>query len=138
MTKEQLAALLNGREYGDEITSAEEKQAQIDGLVIVFGASDDLCEFRGAIMDETGCGDGDLIRFNKAGFIPEWDQLDKEDKDEVIAWLANDKTAASIIAKWDRDGYSWQYETAIPHASFEIVEGDEKYCKGIVFSLSDL
>jgi hypothetical protein len=58
MTKEQLAALLNGREYGSEITREESAQAAKDGLVVLFGASDDLAEFRGAIHDEHGCWDG--------------------------------------------------------------------------------
>ena len=34
--------------------------------------------------------------------------------------------------------YTWVYHTEIPHACFDIVEGNEKYCRGIVFSLNDL
>lgn len=48
MTKEQMAALLNGREYGDEITRAEHQIARASGLVVVFGYSDDNMEVRGA------------------------------------------------------------------------------------------
>ena len=42
MTAKELAELLNGREYGNEITSDEEKLAKESGLVVVFGYSDDM------------------------------------------------------------------------------------------------
>lgn len=70
MTPQEFAALLNGREYGEEITREEEALAKAHGLVVVFG-------------------------------------------------------------------YSWIYQTDIPHATFEIVEGDDPYCRGIVFALAD-
>lgn len=38
-----------------------------------------------------------------------------------------------IDAIWCEDGYSWTYHTNIPHATFNIYEGSETYCKGIVF-----
>lgn len=50
--------MLNGREYGDEITREEEAMAKAHGLVVVFGYSDDNMEFCGAITDEVGCYDG--------------------------------------------------------------------------------
>lgn len=50
MTKESLAAILNGRTYGDEITKEEEAQAKAAELVVIYGASDDLVEFGGAIQ----------------------------------------------------------------------------------------
>ena len=39
MTKEELAAKLNGREYGQEITDAESTEAGKAGLLVIFGAS---------------------------------------------------------------------------------------------------
>ncbi len=41
MTKEELAALINGRKYRHELTDKEEKAAKDARLVVVFGASDD-------------------------------------------------------------------------------------------------
>lgn len=49
MTKEQLAEMLNGRQYGDETTPEIERLAKENGLCIAFGASDDLLEFRGSV-----------------------------------------------------------------------------------------
>jgi hypothetical protein len=57
-TKEALARRLNGREYGTEITSDEEAAARKCGLVVAFGAPDDLIEFRGAFNDERDCYEG--------------------------------------------------------------------------------
>ena len=43
----EFANRLNGREYGQELTPAEAQRAKEAGIVVVFGASDDLMEFRG-------------------------------------------------------------------------------------------
>ena len=58
MTKEQLAELLNGNEYRDEMTKEQEQAAKQNNLLVLFGASDDLLEMRGAIRDEVGAYDG--------------------------------------------------------------------------------
>ena len=51
MTKEELAAMLNGREYGKEITKAEEEKAKANGLVVIYGYSDDNVELRRHLVD---------------------------------------------------------------------------------------
>lgn len=84
--------------------------AEENGLVVVFGASDDLCEIRGAEDDEIDCFDG-----GKA----------------TIA-------GAKVKINWCKDGYSWTYDTDIPHECFDVYEDGEKYCRGIVFSISDV
>lgn len=53
MTKESLASTLNGREYGEELLATEELAAKTNGLLVIFGASDDIVEMRGAIKDES-------------------------------------------------------------------------------------
>src|SRR5215472_10913763 len=58
MTKEKLAKQLDGHEYCEEISAVIEAEAKEADLVIVFGNSDDLIEFRGAIHDEAGCYEG--------------------------------------------------------------------------------
>lgn len=54
MNRDKMAALLNGRSYGEEITENECAIAQAHGLVVVFGYSDDNVELRRAIHDEIG------------------------------------------------------------------------------------
>ena len=49
MTAKQLAEKMDGREYMDEITPEEEREAYCNRLVAVFGYSDDCLEFAGYI-----------------------------------------------------------------------------------------
>lgn len=142
MTKEELAARLNGREYRNEIAKDEERIAKESGLVVLFGASDDLAEFRGAIRDEAGIYDGGdivLVTDPADGSLKVW-QFD------VCTCIYSQKADAlakavglTIRAVWCADnGYDWSYETEIPHATFDVMESGEKYCRGIVFALADV
>ena len=133
MNAKELAALLNGREYGKEITKDESVQARSYGLVVVHGASDDLMEFEGIIHDEIGCYNGGTAYLTSDGLL----QNDCSD-DECPHFAKIKEQAATIEAIWDTDGYSWVYKTAIPHETFEIVEDGDKYCRGIVFALADV
>jgi hypothetical protein len=137
MTKEELAVKINGREYTEEITDSEAAEAKTAGLVAVFGASDDLMEFRGAIYDEQGVINGGTALVDSKGLLPERKQIDD---DAVLEdFFTRKKTAHKIEALWCKEeGYSWTFKTKIPHASFEVLEGDEKYCRGIIFALKDL
>lgn len=57
----------------------------------------------------------------------------------LAEYVQRQKSAKSIEALWCKeDGYSWTYKTEIPHATFEVVEDEEPYCRGIVFALADL
>lgn len=133
MTKEEMAARLNGREYREEITKEEEALARAAGLVVIFGASDDLCELRGAIHDEVGCIDGGDILLVDGGV---WDDEECDCKHAERANRDAKRRGQLIVAGWDRgEGYSWTFRTEIPHATFDVMEGDEKYCRGIVFEL---
>lgn len=133
-----LAAQLDGREYGEEISNEEEAIAKADGLVVLFGASDDLAEFRGAIHDEAGCYDGGEILI--ATINGELKILETHECEcEFCGFKEIANTAKKIISVWDDDsGYPWRYETDIPHATFDILEYGVKYCKGIIFSVKDL
>jgi hypothetical protein len=115
MTKEQLAEKLNGVQYGDETNMDVEREARESGLVIVFGASDDLVEFRGAINDE-GSGLNPVL-VDRLGLLPDRDQI--EDDTELESLFARWKFARRIEPLWcEEPGYSWAYRTDIPHATF--------------------
>ena len=133
MNRQELAASLNGREYRDEMSRAEETLAKESGLVVVFGASDDLMEFRGAVNDEIGVYEGGFAYFTRAGLLV------NECENEDCPHFARLKDAATPIgAQWSVDGYSWVYRTTIPHSTFDVLEDGDKYCRGIVFALSDV
>lgn len=137
MDKEALAKKLNNIEYPVRIDTETIEQAKADGLVIVYGASDDLMEFAGAIHDEVGCYDGGKALIDKEGLLPDRENI--EDDDELEDFFQRKNNARTIEALWCKEeGYSWTYKTDIPHANFEVKEDDETYCKGIIFSLNDV
>jgi hypothetical protein len=136
MTKEALAIKLDGREYGEEITKEEEHEAKKAGLVVLFGYSDDNAEFRGAIHDEVSCFEGTKLNVTKKGVIP--GDGDHQCDCEFCGYAKAAKASVVIDARWCEEGYSWCYRTEIPHATFNVLEGDEKFCRGIVFAISDI
>ena len=124
MTAKQLAAHLDGREYLKEITTEEEREAKANGLVVVYGYSDDNVELAGAISDEIGAWEGVVFHVEKDG-----------------SYRVEDSDAPNKIkAVWCPDGtdFSWAFETDIPHEVFRILEDGEHFCLGIVFALEDL
>lgn len=135
-TAKELAAMLTGREYLNEILAEEERIAKNSGLVVVFGYSDDGVELRGAIDDEVGAFNGATIFVRRDGKLlndPDCCNTDcpyyKAAADEAIA----------IHAIWhDKGGPCWTFETAIPHETFMIVDEGTPFCEGIVFSLEDV
>lgn len=126
MTKEELAKILDGREYGSEITKAEVQIAKENGLVVVYGYSDDNCEFEGAINDEIPCYEGAIITFSKDG--------------DLFFDKIKPSTPNMIEMEWCpiEPNCSWLVKTDIPHASFDIYEDGDIFCRGLVFNVSDL
>lgn len=136
MTKEDFAEMLNGRDrtcFADLIRRTESLLACESGLVIVFGASDNLMEFRGALYDEKGVYGGCEVYFED-GEIYNHDGLDEYKIDHSKL-----ECLPSIKAIWcpkDSDGKvicSWMYETKIEHVTFDVFEDGDLYCRGIIF-----
>jgi hypothetical protein len=137
MTKEQLAKKLNNIQYPVRLEPEIIGEAKENGLVIVYGASDDLMEFDGAIYDEAGVYDGGIVSVDKEGLLPCRDDI--EDDETLKNFFKREETARIVEAMWCKvAGYCWTYNTDIPHATFEVMEDDETYCKGIVFALADI
>ncbi|MCP4990857.1 MAG: hypothetical protein GY928_33895 [Colwellia sp.] len=132
-TPKQFAELLNGMQYKKDITEEEEQQAKDAGIVIVFHASDDLTEFRGFISDEVGGYDGDTAYITSSGLLQ-----NKCDCKECSYHQKEIEAAYSITTMEGRGGFDWSYQTDIPHETFTILDYDDKYCKGIVFSMHNL
>lgn len=133
MNAKELAERINNSKIGFEMTDSSLDRAKDNGLVVVFGASDDLMEFRGAIFDEAGCYGTGTIHFDRSG------ELRSEcDSDDCPYFEKIQANASNIKAIWDSEGYSWVYETDIPHETFDVLEDGEKYCRGILFSIGDV
>ena len=134
MNAKELAVILNGREYTEEITKEERSMAKENNLVVVFGASDDLIEFSGAIEGEVQAFDGGTAYLDKNGLA-----MNACYQDDCPYFLSKIEKMSKIHALWcEEEGFSFTYKTEIPHETFEIVEDDHKYCRGIVFSLDDV
>ena len=116
-----IAERLNGIEYRDDIPREIIEEAKANRIVIVFGRSDDLMEFEGAIYDEVGCYEGGSCVVNHEGKI-------------------GAKGGKTIRALWcdKKSDFTWSYKTKIPHETFDMFDEDEKYCRGLVFSLDSL
>lgn len=136
MTIKEFADMLNGREYLREITHAECEEAKALGYIVVFGSSDDLCEFRGAIRDEIDCWNGGIIYIADNKIL---EPPDGECKDINCPYFkAAMESAKTIEAVWRGGEYAWIYKTDIPHETFSIYEDGDTYCRGIVFEIKDL
>jgi len=145
MNTEQFAELLNGRQYRDEITEELEKTAKDNGLLVLFGASDDLLELRGAVYDEVGVYDGGsaFITKKKGGLLgiindntleDLQDLLDENDLDFVVPKV---KAAEAHWCPSSLD-CSWLITTDFPHSTFDIMEEDDLYCRGVVIDIRDI
>jgi hypothetical protein len=123
----------NGREYPVRLTDELKRELASLELVVVMGGSDDIMSFAGAIHDEVDCYDGGTAFLDKCGLLERKCEFGDCPHEESVR-----EKSVTIEAIWGADGYSWTYKTAIPHDTFEIMDGDDKYCRGIVFSMSDL
>jgi len=133
MTKEQAAAALDKNEYRKEGSKELFEKMKAAGLVAVFGASDDLCEFRGAIYDEVGAYQGAEISITSKGLLK-----NECSNDECPYHAKIEEDCAYIEVAWGIDQVPWTIRTDIPHETFIIFEDDNPFCIGIVFALADV
>ena len=134
MTKEEFAKMLDGRELGNELSNEEVEIAKDSGLVVVYGAAEDHCKFRGAIKDdEYGYDSGDIY-FMSDGIVEQCMEFEK-----CKLFKAASKNMKKITVLWDEDkDFMWMFQTDIPHETFRIYKNRMPYCKGIVFDASEL
>ena len=122
MTAKEMAERLNGCQYGNEITRAEAQLAKENGLVVVYGYSDDNMEFDGAIYEEIGCWGGGYAYINRSGML---EDPHCDSKEECKYFQSASKDCKKIKACWDAPGKApWTFETDIPHETFNVYEDD--------------
>lgn len=97
--------------------------AEENNIVIVFGYADDCAELCGAVREEIPCYNGGSFWINRHGLISD-------------TWKSGSHEVKAIWC--GPSGASWEYETEIPHETFNVYDDDELYCIGIVFCLDDL
>jgi len=140
MDAQTLAEKLNFCKYRNEISKELEEEAKKHGLVVVFGSSDDLIEFRGAIDDEVGAFEGGSALVTENGLL----ESKCDEGDDCPYFKKEINKAKEINAIWcplnehDEVIASWLITTDIHHHTFDVMEDyGEMYCRGIVFSLED-
>ncbi len=149
MTKEQLAELLNGNDRRNEMTKKLEQTAKENNLLVLFGASDDLLEMRGAIYDELGAYEGGVYALALDGEMyadgEEENTYHKAIGKRVLPlsdeYTNNDDNPRLIRAEWcpdDQPDLSWRITSNLPSAEFKILKDGEPYCEGIVIDLSEV
>lgn len=132
ITPKTLAAMLQNRDLDDDSFENEKRFARENGLVIVYGYSDDAIILEGAISDGGDCYGGypfHLVKDNKKYLLEE----EPAEHNTIIAkWHSPDcmTECGEVIP--------WSFDTDIPHEDFYITFRGDPYCKGFVFSLRDL
>lgn len=137
LTIQSVAFRLHGSEYPLHVPADLKAACKAAGIVIVYGQSDDLMEFDGAIYDEQGAYCGTTAYVDAKGLLDRG-QIDDDDDDAITDFTVRKRTARTIDAVWGEDDISWQYTTDIPHATFAVMDDGETYCIGLVFSLAEL
>ena len=157
LTKEQLAALLDGGEYRAGISKEIGKTAKENNLVIITGASDDLIELHGAIHEEIGATVN--IFLTRKG-VPVSDCDEGDDCPYFKKWKTTALKQGSIKeieVYWDGEcgrktlspeeyaalgKPTWCFKTTLPHAVFSMydTEGDDRdfFCRGMVIDLDEV
>lgn len=134
MSTTEIAAALHGSEYPLRITRVIAAAAKSERIVIVYGASDDLMVFDGAIHDDIGAFEGTVAYLTPTGLL-----ANDCDNDDCPHFARAKKHAATIEAIFSPDdSKTWAYKTTIPHQTFDVMEDGQIYCTGIVFALADV
>ena len=143
MIEKKIAEMLDKCEYGEENhikrTEGEQKTvaeyAKEHDAVIVFGASDDLMVFRGAIDTEIEAYGEVRIWLDTKGI------LENKCVNDECPYFEKERANATIFidAEWCKgDIYSWTYSTNIAHEEFDVLEEGTMYCRGIAFTMKAL
>lgn len=143
---QKLRQMLNGRPgfkntFGSDIL----KFAKYNNLVIVYVGKDDKIKFEGAIQDKTDSCDGDILYFDKEGFVfndcPQG--IDCPYFKDILDLRLNYKKDLfqitvhhPMLRRWVFS--KWSFSTEIPHLKFDTYKSGEIFCEGIIFDLNNL
>lgn len=136
MDAKTLALQLNGMEYPFQLPPSLRQPVKDAGLVVLYGASDDLFELEGAIRHEGDAREGTKILIHAKGVLGSRDDVDTDE--DMQAWLDQKRASRLFTAHWAKNDASWSYSTDVVHETFRIMENDEVYCIGMVFHVDAL
>ena len=129
MNAKQFARYLNGRERDSEMINAECDLAEELNLLVIFGYSDDVVEFRGIIHNEFS--EGTLLHIYKGHII--------EDEELMILgkYGFDISSDMGVIGIYSDEGV-WSFEVLgdIETHNFDIFDEGVLYCRGLVIDMS--
>ena len=114
-------------------SASQEEELKKDGIIAVFGCSDDLCEIRGSLYDEIECYyDKKIVYVKESDCFVTVDYY-YENPNELIKVDLSKRPYIDISNK-----NGWKYELPnIPQVEFKIYEEESIYCTGKLFYLKD-
>ena len=132
---QNFANRISGQEYPLKDKNLDLEYAKANNLVIAFGASDDLLEFRGAIYDELSAYEGAFVYIVNGKAVDD-SQLD-EDLEVLKKYnLLTEKPVTTVESFWCPEGLdaSWLIKVeGFESASFDVMKDERLYCRGAVF-----
>lgn len=131
MTPAELARTINGRQYLYELTAQERGLASAFQLVVVCGRSTDLVLFDGVWDLLLPCPGGDI-------FIVSAQRAQSARSADAERCRTTVGGGRFLRTLREHQGYTWAYRTRIPHSQFDVLIGDAKYCRGVIFTLENL
>lgn len=141
MNVEKLNILKNSvdkQQYPFRMQENEITELELHGIVVAYGQSDDGFVLSGAINEHCYIyNDKQVVTIDNKGIVHPYHSNMPESEAQEYSSRKNGQVK-EITAFFDKGEYTWQYETDIPHVTFDIMEDDEKYCRGIIFDISDI
>lgn len=138
---EEVAAKLDYVQYGNEDACIDDAELKEKGIVVAYGAGDDIFVLRGAIDDEwSAYGGGEWMWFR--GTL-----VSEDDMQDINASIEScGSRPFSFIdgislefAPSEIPDLTWLVSASVPiKASFRIMEDEEAFCIGEVFYLDHL
>jgi hypothetical protein len=138
MTKDTLAALVHGRRHDHGLSIALTEGAKEAGLVIVMGGGEDYIELHGALEQEWGVYGAAEILLTREGIF-DTHECGEPCRYFTAALKHAQRCGQTLRVVWNATTFpTWHFQTTIPHATFDILEEGQVFCRGIVFHLDDI
>lgn len=135
MNIRDVADKLNNITYGFEglvLTLDYCRELRREMIVVIRGDSHGYIQFDGAVSNEFP---DEKYYFNSKGIIR--NECNSNSCPYFEKHL-NDAKYFVESTQSEEGQYVWEFNTNIPHVTFDILNDGEKYCRAIVFKLSDL
>lgn len=137
MTKEEVAKVISlklGVESFDNILKDIKEVLKANNITIIYGASDDLVEFEGAIYDE--CSEGDTILFDSNGVHKNTCDCGEECPNYITP--SHVKYVIGSFADVINTTHLWSFETDAPFTGILYKDSEGYECEALVIDLKDI